>query len=406
MTDVSEGSSISPDELHERLADGECVTLLDVRNREEFESWRVEGERVERVHVPYAKFAAAKARGEVGDFAADLDLREPVVAVCARGETSAAVADALREAGLDARNLSDGMAGWARVYVSRDLPTKGVTVRQYDRPATGCLSYLVVSGEEAVVVDPLRAFVRRYVEDAAELGAKLVYAVDTHVHADHLSGVRALAAEGAGVEGIGVEAVLPAGARDRGLGFDARLLDDGEELEVGDAVLRAVHAPGHTTELTALRLLDDDTSPTTDREDRTVDLLFSGDALFAESFGRPDLESGEEGAADLAAAQFETLRTRLLSLPGETLLAPGHRTPNAEAAADGTFTARLEEVRAALALPDDREAFVERVLESLPPRPANYERIVPANLGREDADDETAFEWELGPNNCAVDAAD
>ncbi|MFC4549019.1 MULTISPECIES: MBL fold metallo-hydrolase [Halorussus] len=401
MTDVAEESSITSDELHERIAAGERVTLLDLRNRKEFESWRVEGESVERVHVPYAKFAAAKARGEVGDFAADLDLEEPVVVVCARGETSAAVADALRETGLDARNLSDGMAGWARVYVSRELPTTGVTVRQYDRPATGCLSYLVVSDGQAVVVDPLRAFVRRYVEDAAELDAELVFAVDTHVHADHLSGVRALAAEG-----DGVEAVLPAGARDRGLAFDAHLLDDGEELEVGDAVLRAVHAPGHTTELTALRLLADDAAPTTDREDQPVDLLFSGDALFAESFGRPDLESGEEGAADLAAAQFETLRTRLLSLPGETLLAPGHRTPTAEPAADGTFTARLEEVRAALALPDDREAFVERVLESLPPRPANYERIVPANLGREDADDETAFEWELGPNNCAVDAAD
>ena len=395
MTERSE-SSLSAEELHERLGDGERVTILDVRNRDEFEAWHVEG--ADAVQIPYAQFVAAKARGGVGDFVADADLREPVVAVCARGEASETVADLLRETGVDARNLADGMEGWARVYVARDLPTTGVTVRQYDRPATGCLSYLFVSDGEAAVVDPLRAFADRYATDTNEVGARLKYAIDTHVHADHLSGVRTLAAE------TGAQAVLPAGAKDRGLAFDARLLEDGEELSIGDATLRAVHAPGHTTELTAFRLggiIDDNTNV---HEERANDLLFSGDALFAESFGRPDLEDGDSGARDLATEQFDTLRERLLSLPAETLVAPGHRPPDADPAADGTFTARMEEVRAALALPDDREAFVGRVLESLPPRPANYERIVPANLGRESVDDDAAFELELGPNNCAVAA--
>jgi glyoxylase-like metal-dependent hydrolase (beta-lactamase superfamily II) len=388
MTDESADTpSVSPADLHERIRRGESVHLLDVRNRDEFEAWRITGEGVAVEQVPYSEFAAAKARDEVADLVADLDVADSVVTVCPRGEVSATVADLLREQGIDARNLAEGMEGWARVYASREVPVAAdeadLTVLQYDRPASGCLAYLVVSGDEAAVVDPLRAFADRYAADAADRGANLKYAVDTHVHADHLSGVRRVADE------TGAQAVLPAGATDRGLAFDADLLDDGEELRVGDAALTALHAPGHTTELTALRL---------------GDVLFSGDALFTDSFGRPDLERGEEGAADLAGTLYDTLTDRLLALPDDTLVAPGHRTPDAAPNPDenGTFIARMDTVRERLQVPDERERFVERVLDSLPPRPANYEEIIPANLGTESLDDEAAFEVELGPNNCAV----
>jgi glyoxylase-like metal-dependent hydrolase (beta-lactamase superfamily II)/rhodanese-related sulfurtransferase len=394
--------AITPEDLHDRIRRGEQVNLLDVRNRDEFEAWRITGENVEGEQVTYAEFMAAKARGEVEAFAADLDLREPIVAVCPRGEASASVAELLREVGLDARNLEAGMDGWARVYVSRDLSSgaseddandehvsddesDGATVLQYDRPASGCLAYLIISDEEAAVLDPLRAFADRYVTDAEERGAELKYAIDTHVHADHLSGVQELADE------TDAEAVLPAGADERGLSFDAILLEDGDRIRVGDATLTALHAPGHTTELTVFRL---------------GDVLFSGDALFTDSFGRPDLERGEEGASDLAETLYDTLRDRLLALPDDTLVAPGHRTPAAKLnpSENETYTARVGTVRDRLRVPDETEAFVSRVLDSLPPRPANYEDIVPANLGRESIDDETAFEMELGPNNCAVAA--
>jgi len=409
----ADASSISPEELHDRIQRGERVRLLDVRNREEFEAWRIDRRGVDATQVPYAEFMAAKARGEAGEFAAELDLHDPVVAVCPRGEASATVADLLRETGAEARNLDGGMRGWARVYDAREVPTvtegsesDEPTVLQYDRPASGCLSYLLASGDEAGVIDPLRAFADRYVADAEERGAKLRWAIDTHVHADHLSGVRTVAEE------TGATAVYPLGATERELAFEARLsddagspsewqdirlLEDGDELRVGEATLTALHAPGHTTELTALRL---------------GDVLFSGDALFADSFGRPDLERGEEGASDLAETLYDTLTERLLVLPDETLVAPGHRTPGAEPNPDenGTYTARLAAVRERLRIPDGqekaekKEAFVARVLDSLPPRPANYETIISANLGQESVDDETAFEMELGPNNCAVGA--
>ncbi|WP_458206026.1 MBL fold metallo-hydrolase [Haladaptatus sp. NG-SE-30] len=409
--------ALSARELYDRLQRGDQVTVLDVRNRDEFETWHIDAPKT--VQTPYAEFVSAKVRDEVPELAESLDLDdggEPVVAVCPRGEASEQVAELLRAAGIDAMNLDDGMEGWARVYVAREIGgSEGdeETVVQYDRPSSGCLSYLVVSDDEAAVIDPLRAFADRYAEDAEEHGADLRYAIDTHVHADHVSGIREVA------EVTGAEPVLPTGTRERGLAFDATLVNDGDELAVGEATLTAIHAPGHTSEMTLFRL---------------GATLFSADTLFLDGIGRPDLEhearrvserasgegetpaespsgetasndprAGADGASALADDLYDTLHDRVLALPDSTLVAPGHVHAETPRADDGTFTARLATVRESVPLLElDRERFVERVASELPPRPANYEEIVAVNLGETSVEEETAFELELGPNNCAV----
>ncbi|MFB6135649.1 MAG: MBL fold metallo-hydrolase [Halobacteriaceae archaeon] len=377
--------TVDPETLYERVRRGERVSVLDVRNRDEFEEWHVDGPNVEVAQEPYVNFVGARVRGEVEDLWSSQGLDAPVVVVCARGETSDEVADLLREAGVEAANLGGGMARWARVYGAHEVPTEGPrTVVQYDRPSSGCLSYLVAADGEAAVVDPLRAFADRYVEDAADRDADLRWAVDTHVHADHVSGVRAVAARS------GARVVLPSGAADRGLAFEARLLEDGESLPVGDAALTALHAPGHTSELQVLRV---------------GDVALTADALFLDGVGRPDLEAGDEGARTLARRLHETLTERLAALPGDTTVAPGHVDAETTANDAGVYAAPIAAVRERVAaFGADRTAFVERVATDLPPRPANYERIVAVNLGRRDVDDEAAFDLELGPNNCAVTA--
>ncbi len=392
MTDYPEPEGdverVAPEELLKRLRAPERASLLDLRDRDEFESWRIDGPGVEAVQVPYVKFVSAEATDAVDDLVAETDLDEPVVAVCARGEASAYVADLLGDAGIEATNLAGGMEAWARLYAAREVSRYDGpgTLLQYERPSSGCLAYLLVSDGEAAVVDPLRAFADRYVADAAERDADLVYAVDTHVHADHVSGVRDVA------ERTGAEPVVPAGARDRGLAFDAATLADGDQLDVGDATLSVLAAPGHTSELLTFRV---------------GNVLLSADALFLDGVGRPDLEDGTEGAADLAADLYDTLHVRLDALPDDTVVAPGHAGPDDDPDDDGTFTATLADVRDRVDLYglSDR-AFEERVTGSLGSRPANYERIIDVNLGRADADDDEAFELELGPNNCAVSAAD
>ncbi|WP_411963407.1 MBL fold metallo-hydrolase [Haloferax sp. YSMS24] len=374
---------MTPDELAARLRRGDPTTILDVRNRDEFEEWHVEGASVTATQIPAIRFTQAEVLGTVSDLAERFtDSSGPVVAVCAEGRSSDHVAELLSDAGVDAENLETGMEGWARVYRASTIDHPDATVIQYDRPSSGCLGYMVVSGTEAVVVDPLRAFADRYVADAREHGAEIVAAVDTHVHADHVSGVRAVA------EQTGATVALPVGATDRGLSFDARLLEDGDTIAVGDTELHAVNSPGHTSEMTAYRL---------------GDLLFVGDGLFVESVARPDLEDGDEGAPAAARRLHETLVERYATLDGDTSIAPGHYGDPTVANDDGVFVATLATLRQRLdAFSMNTEEFVEFVLSDMPPRPSNYERIIDVNLGKASLDADEAFDVELGPNNCAA----
>ena len=358
--------AISPRELAERLRAGGRVSVVDVRDRDEFEAWRVDGPNVTATQVPENRFVQAEVTGGAADLVEGLD--EPVVTVCGRGEASDYAAELLRGEGVDAVTLAGGMDAWAGVVLAAEVPTDGPAhVVQYQRPSSGCLGYLVHDGERAAVVDPLRAFADLYVDHAAECGLDLAYAVDTHVHADHVSGIRAVA------ERSDAEPVLPAGAADRGLAFDA--------------TLSALHAPGHTSEMTAFR----------------VDgVVLAGDSLFLGAVARPDLEATAD-PAEAAATLYDTIRERLLALPDDTLLAPGHYELDARSRTGDAYAAPLGDLRESVpALSMGEDEFVAHVADDPPTPPANHERIVAVNLGRESADDETAFELELGPNNCAA----
>ncbi|MFW5937679.1 MAG: MBL fold metallo-hydrolase [Halanaeroarchaeum sp.] len=375
--------SIEPDVLKAQIDEGEDVTILDVRVESEFEEWHIDGESVEVRNVPYFDF--------LDDVDEELLERipagDPLVVVCAKGDSSEYVAGLLKEEDdRDAVNLAEGMNGWAAIYEAEEITRYdgAGTVLQYQRPSSGCLGYLVVSEDEAAVIDPLRAFADRYVEDARIRGADLQYAIDTHIHADHVSGVRVL-------DDQGVEGVIPEASTKRDVTYDDQLTlaGDGDTFEVGDATIETVHTPGHTTGMTSY-LVDDS-------------VLLTGDGLFVESVARPDLEKGDEGAPDAARLLYETLHERVLTLDDDVVVGGGHFSDVAEPAEDGTYTATIGELKADMdALSMDEEEFVDLILDDMPPRPANYEDIIATNLGQRSADDDEAFRLELGPNNCAA----
>ena len=382
MPDVTVEST-SPEALRDRIEDGEAVTLLDTRMASDVEEWRIEGENLERIDVPYFQFLDEDIPEDVLD---RIPADEHVTVLCAKGGASEYVAAELVDRGYDVDHLEDGMNGWASIYEATEITgyDGAGTVLQYQRPSSGCLGYLVSDGDEAAVIDPLRAFTDRYLADAEAMGVSLEYAIDTHVHADHVSGVRAL------VE-AGVEGVLPEAAAARGVTYtdDVTLASDGDTFEVGDATIETVFTPGHTTGMTSY-LVDGR-------------LLATGDGLFVESVARPDLEEGDDGAPDAARTLYESLQERVLALDDDVLVGGAHASDAAEPAEDGTYTAPIGDLRERMdALSMDREAFVDLVLSDMPPRPSNYERIIATNLGQEAVDDEEAFTLELGPNNCAA----
>jgi glyoxylase-like metal-dependent hydrolase (beta-lactamase superfamily II) len=372
-------AAVTPTELKGRIDDGEEVFVLDARNGDDFEEWHIGGESVDIVNYPYFELLD----GVPEELHERLPGDRRVTVLCAKGGSSELVAETLDAAGYDVEHLERGMKGWARIYEYAELDADTeATVAQYRRPSSGCLAYLVVSGGEAAAIDPLRAFAGEYVRGARALGAELSYALDTHVHADHVSGVRDLAAE------TDATAVLPEPAAERGVEYDAdyATVADGESLQVGSVEIEVVHTPGHTTGMTAYKV---------------GDVLFTGDGLFTESVARPDLED-PEAARDAARTLFDSLR-RVLELPGETVVAPAHFSDAATPNDDGTYTAELGALQERMdALSMDRGEFVEFAVSDMPPRPANYGEIIATNLGRESPDDERAFELELGPNNCAA----
>ncbi len=375
--------SITPETLKAQIDAGEDVTLLDARMTSEHEKWRIDGDTVESINVPYFEFLDDEIDDDV---LAQIPDDRPVTVLCAKGGASEFVAGALKARGYEVNHLEEGMNGWARIYEAVEVERYdgAGTVLQYQRPSSGCLGYFIYDGEEAAVIDPLRAFTDRYLADAEELGVELRYAIDTHIHADHISGLRELAAEG-------VEGVIPEPAVERGVTYadEMTLAADGDTFEVGEATIETVYTPGHTSGMTSY-LVDES-------------LLTTGDGLFTESVARPDLEEGDDGAPEAAEQLYESLQNRVLSLPEETLIGGAHYSDAAEPAADGTYTASIAQLLEEMeALTMERDDFVELILSDMPPRPANYMDIIATNLGQQEADDDEAFELELGPNNCAA----
>jgi glyoxylase-like metal-dependent hydrolase (beta-lactamase superfamily II)/rhodanese-related sulfurtransferase len=382
-TPDAEVAELEPTTLKQRIDDGESVTILDTRMESDFEEWHIDGETVEIANVPYFNFLDEELDDEVLE---EVPTGDPLVVLCAKGGASEYAAGKLAENGYDVVHLADGMNGWASIYERQEVTRYDGpgTLYQYQRPSSGCLGYLLVSDGEAAVVDPLRAFTDRYLDDAEDLDATLEYAFDTHIHADHISGVRNL-------DERGVTGVIPEQARQRGVTYidDLESADDGDTYSVGSATVETVYTPGHTSGMTSYLLGDS--------------LLATGDGLFIESVARPDLEEGDEGAPDAARQLYETLQTKVLTLDDDVLIGGAHFSDAAVPAADGTYTAPLGELEADMeALRMDEDDFVEEVLADMPPRPANYEDIIATNLGKQTADDEEAFTLELGPNNCAA----
>ncbi|WP_430506437.1 MBL fold metallo-hydrolase [Haloparvum sp. PAK95] len=373
-------AAVAPETLKERIDSGEGVFILDARSEGDFEEWHIDGENVEIVNFPYFHLI-----DEIpGDLHEQLPDDRRITVLCAKGGSSELVAENLEAEGYDVEHLEQGMKGWARIYDYSELDVDAdATVAQYRRPSSGCLAYLVVSEGEAAVIDPLRAFTTEYMQDARTLGADLTYALDTHIHADHISGLRDLATE------TNATPVLPEAAADRGVEYDVdyETVTDGETLAVGDVEIEVIHTPGHTTGMTAYKV---------------GDVLFTGDGLFTESVARPDLED-PEAAKDAARTLYESLQEKVLSLPNETVVAPAHFSDAATPNDDGTYTAELGDLKGRMdALSMDEEEFVEFIVADMPPQPGNYEEIIATNLGQESPDDERAFELELGPNNCAA----
>jgi len=223
----------------------------------------------------------------------------------------------------------------------------------------GCLTY-----ETLAVVDPHAELVDRYLEEAERLGAPISAVFETHVQADHVSGLPALVEAGA-------TAYLPAGAE---VEFDHVPLADDDVVELGNTIVRAIATPGHAPAHNAYLVAD------RRRETEEPWLVFTGDSLLVGDVGRPDLHAG--GDPEPAARQLHGSIERLLELPDHVVVYPSHYGGSVcgKGLSGNPFSSIGFERRhnAALGHPDATE-FASALLADLPPAPAHQREIVAAN---------------------------
>jgi hydroxyacylglutathione hydrolase len=232
---------------------------------------------------------------------------------------------------------------------------------------TACASYLFgcLSERKLAVVDPHEALVGAYLDEAERAGAPIVAVLETHVQADHVSGLPAL------VEATGATAYLPARA---GVEFGHEELEDGVELSLGNTRVRALATPGHAPAHNAYVVAD------RRRGDSEPWLVFTGDSLLVGDVGRPDLHAQGDPEA-LAREQYASIR-RLLELSDGVLVLPSHYAGSVcgrSLSGNPFSTIGYEREHNAAIATAEVEVFVRELLVDVPPPPADQAAIVRAN---------------------------
>jgi glyoxylase-like metal-dependent hydrolase (beta-lactamase superfamily II)/rhodanese-related sulfurtransferase len=248
-----------------------------------------------------------------------------------------------------------------------DVAVKGTGAVQIERFYLGCLahaSYVVASGGVAAVIDPQRD-VDIYLETAARQGWKIEHIIETHLHADFVSGHRELA------DRTGARIYLGAGS---GAQFPHVAVKDGEEIQFGWCRFRFLQTPGHTMESICI-LMTDLGQP---ERPQTV---FTGDTLFIGDVGRPDL-SATHTPQELAAILYQSIQEKLLALPDDTEIFPAHGAGSLcgrQMSSESSSTIGKQRQTNYALLARTSEEFVRLLTDNLPPRPEYFAREVDLN---------------------------
>jgi glyoxylase-like metal-dependent hydrolase (beta-lactamase superfamily II) len=365
-------------QMTEKVLNKESLFILDVRNESDFRDWKIEGKNFAYLNVPY--FALIDGVDSIVD---RLPKDQDIVVVCAKGGSSAFVAEQLAEAGFDnVYTLAGGMQAWSEhLHQAKVYEDDQLKIYQFIRVGKGCLSYMVLSGDEALVVDPLR-FIDVYEQVAQQEGVTITHIVDSHLHADHLSGGKALA------ERTGAAYYL---MKSEGAVFDFEPLEQHETIDFENVHLEvlAVKTPGHTPGSVSFFV--------------NGKWLFSGDTIFVGGLGRPDL-GGK--VAEWAEDLYHTVYEKVAAMADDVIVLPAHYANlDEEINAEGYVGDTLGRIRARNEMMQNKakDEFIDLVIQGAKTEtPPNFEDIVAINRGLKTVDIETQRELEIGPNRCAL----
>jgi glyoxylase-like metal-dependent hydrolase (beta-lactamase superfamily II) len=369
------------DELFALITGTADFLLLDVRNPAEFDRFKIEGPRpIDMINVPYMDFIEHEDAS-----VAKVPQGKPIRAICAKEGSSKFVTEILESRGYtDLGHLLGGIKAWGNLLTPVLLHGSGYELYQFRRPGKASCSYGLVFGGEMMLFDPSRN-VEFYQQFAADHGVRIVKSFETHKQADYISGGPALA-RNHGVEMLGNDADFG------GAAFPFTPVADGQifGFASGGPQVKALHTPGHTPGSTCYLI------------DNTY--LVSGDTVFIESVGRPDLGGQAETWSKYL---FNTLNTVIKTLPPTTKILPAHWMDWSEARPDLAFVASLDAVikrNLDIFAMNDEQDFYAFIKGNMRPQPPEYAIIREINAGLREETDEKQEVLDLGKNECAASA--
>lgn len=367
---------ITANDLKHALDQGKLnreIFLLGVREPDEFKNWNIDSSE----NIPLGQIPQSIDR---------IPKDKEIVTICPAGNRSGMVTLMLERLGYNVKTLEDGLTSWSSAYerVARIFDVgegKRVKIVQLRRIGKGCLSYIIESDYDAAVIDPLLPF-EDYLEIAeGEMNAKITKVMDTHLHADHVSGAKELS------KMAKAELYLNPYENYKEISSFGRL-NDRDVIRIGSIPLQIIYTPGHTEGSVSLWL--------------GSKILFTGDMLFVNNIGRPDLKEQTE---ELASKLHASIKGTIFRLPDETIILPAHHDSPVEA--DTFIEAQLGDIKSQQNLQEifglQKERFVHRMNSITMSTPPSYKEIMPINKGEKEKPSlPEIHQLEMGPNRCSV----
>jgi glyoxylase-like metal-dependent hydrolase (beta-lactamase superfamily II)/rhodanese-related sulfurtransferase len=382
---------IEPYDLKNKMDSGENLYILDVRTPEEYKSWKISYDKlVEPSLVPLDKLSSAE---QIRNIPKDRE----VITVCSHGMRSKMAAEYLSQLGYNVKSIRGGMVAWNKVNDLALIPTNAdlnLKIWQIRRISKGCMTYLISYFNDAVVIDPPCSSAASIYEIAKKNNLRIKALIETHRHADHLSASMTIAKETGAIlylsplEEYETEQTLADG-------LEMTSLNDGRRIEITNGLyLDVIHTPGHTVGSMTFKL---EALPDVNENSERETFLFSGDTLFVDGIGRPDLHDKVD---EFSRTLFLTYK-KLSSLPDNTIVLPSHYSKSMKH--EDPIFKTIGDIKADVrAFRMDEDEFISYVTSSIPPQPMNYKRILQLNkdlllCNRLHLDD-----LEAGPNSCGI----
>jgi glyoxylase-like metal-dependent hydrolase (beta-lactamase superfamily II)/rhodanese-related sulfurtransferase len=386
---------IEAGELKQKIDRGDNVYILDVRTPQEYKAWKISYNKYKDLPlIPIDQLISSTQKA-----LEHVPKDKEIITVCAHGNRSMMAARLLSQYGYNVKSLKGGMAQWNNIYDIAMVPNDSnlrATIWQVRRISKGCTGYVVSSNidKNAVVIDPTCTIEESFLKVAKDNQLHITKVIDTHMHADHVSGASRLARV------TGADIYVSSFERYE-IGHDSGLavhqIKDNDKISISDGIhLQAIHAPGHTEGGMAFILR------TEGENNNNSHYLFTGDTLFVDGIGRPDLrDKAEEFANDL----YDSYHQRILKyFPNDTIILPAHFSSDSiDLEHKRPIYDTIETIKKRVKLlSESKEEFIKSLVGTLSPRPSNYKTIIEINRNMIPCDQIEMGDLETGPNSCAL----